>query len=775
MHNNSGLKKPQGGVATVLIILLVGLSLSAVVLGTGYYIRSQQQQDMAAHSLTQAQMKAWTGAELVQQYLKQLQDVGELQKLYAQPLPIELTLSGIGVTDAVFVQITGLNPIKGIVTAQITGVSSSGSPAESRAVLVVDYAAAASSSGQCAAPRKTTAVLRGDVTITGGTTSFTSKSTYSDLAIDGSLTISNASQAIISGCTKGDITLSGGGIDANATLSSQNGSIRINSMAQPTNATLWARAISIGNTGSANYNALKAGAYQANVIGAGNLIVGATLAGGKLIKDSAGPNVPWTTGTIIPWPTGTLLINLSDGGEYLVDMTKATINQSTGAVSKVRSASEKINSTGSTEIPDDFILHATGVSAGSIEIYTLSVDQTWGNSITMLGYGGTYNKVWPAGHFQAVNPAINSLVGGGDMWAKQAGCGKTGSCWNFPTFKENSKIAGSIYYGADKTLLVSAEKLQANAVGTSPGLPGVPFCDTRTEQFDASSFRSTANYIFEFDAAGKPILTIQNVKSSNGSSIDRKNIDLTSVDPVPATALEAMTLRRINGNDFLGCNNQAPNNKFSDALACFRNATPQKGWLLNGITKFPPGIALFIGPVTVDGVASSQGALNNTLLSTGNVTLTGSGHGPLVAPNFVTPVSTLCDGSFYPSNLCTKKSNEPTTLVKWTDEKGVEHYGLPLANIAIGSNKGLNANSWDKPNGITGNIVLGEAISTGGATLSIDGTLTVGTNVQTTTTTITQGGLRMDSGKVTTDQSYLPGGSCTQKSTQISIKWSRFL
>ena len=225
---------PQRGIATVLILLLVGLSLSAAVFGTAHYIRSQQQQDVAAHAQTQAQMKAWTGTELVRQYLQQLQDSGQLAALYAKAPPFDLTLSGDGVTSAVLARITATDSTAKTVTARITGVTAPDSSAEARAVVEVVYAVGAGSGtapSQCGTPIRSSTVLRGDVSITGGTTSFTSGENYTDVAIDGSLTIQSASEAIISGCTKGDITLSGGGIDANATLSSQNGTIRINSMA----------------------------------------------------------------------------------------------------------------------------------------------------------------------------------------------------------------------------------------------------------------------------------------------------------------------------------------------------------------------------------------------------------------------------------------------------------------------------------------------------------------------------------------------------------------
>lgn len=771
--------RPQRGIATVLIMLLVGLSLTAAVLGTASYIRDQQSQDVAAHAQTQAQMKAWTGAELVRQYLQQLQEGGQLAALYAKTAPFALTLAGSGITDAVQARVTALDGAAGTLTARITGIAASGSPAEARATLEVVYGAgtgASGAGGDCGALVRASSVLRGDVTISGGMTSFTSNGRYDDLAIDGALTIRNASEAKISGCAKGDIDLSGGGIDANAALRSQNGTIKIGSMSPPENATLWGRAIDIGNSGNGSYAALKAGAYQANVIAAGNVIAGTARAGGRLLPATAGPaSPPWRTGTVVPWPAGDLLVTLADGGEYRVDMAHASVDAATGAVSGARAAASKVNTTGDTALPDAFTLRATGIDGGGIGLYTLTVGQTWGYDIAMSGYGGTYTQVWPAGDFKAVTATIATLQGGGYLWATAGGCSAPGNCWNFPAIGSGS-IAGRIYYGASRTELPGTlPSVQASVPHTSPGLPGVSFCDTRTETIDVEAFRAQANYVFDFDANGRPRLSIQQVKARNGSAIDRANIDLASADPVPATAPGAMTLRRIGGADFLGCDNQQPGNQYSDALACLRSATPASGWNLNGITKFPPGIALFIGPVTIAGVASSQGTLYNTLLSTGDVELTSAGHGPLVAPNFASPLAPVCDGDFYPANLCDKRTS-PSTLATWTDAQGTTHAGLPLANLAIGTNRSLSANSWSAPNGIKGNVLLGRALGTGGGAIDIEGALTVGAN-EVSNTTIQQGGMRVSTTNLTQDQSYLPSANCTPATPPqaISIKWSRYL
>lgn len=109
-----------------------------------------------------------------------------------------------------------------------------------------------------------------------------------------------------------------------------------------------------------------------------------------------------------------------------------------------------------------------------------------------------------------------------------------------------------------------------------------------------------------------------------------------------------------------------------------------------------------------------------------------------------------------------------------TDATGVTHAGLPLANLAIGTNGGLSANSWDasKGNGITGNVLLGKSISTGGATISIAGLLTVGAN-ERSATTITQGGMKLNTNNLKEDQRYLPGGNCSPSA--VAMKWSRYL
>lgn len=60
------------GIATILILLLTGLALLAVILGLGSYLRANQEQGVTLQAQTQAQVKTWTGAEIVRLYLGQL-------------------------------------------------------------------------------------------------------------------------------------------------------------------------------------------------------------------------------------------------------------------------------------------------------------------------------------------------------------------------------------------------------------------------------------------------------------------------------------------------------------------------------------------------------------------------------------------------------------------------------------------------------------------------------------------------------------------------------
>jgi hypothetical protein len=61
--------KRQQGIATILIVVLVGLGLTATSLGIVNSVRSTQQKQIAAHAITHSQAGAWIGVEVFRRYL----------------------------------------------------------------------------------------------------------------------------------------------------------------------------------------------------------------------------------------------------------------------------------------------------------------------------------------------------------------------------------------------------------------------------------------------------------------------------------------------------------------------------------------------------------------------------------------------------------------------------------------------------------------------------------------------------------------------------------
>lgn len=70
--NTQNLKKQQG-IATVLIVLLVGVALSASTLGVIYSVKSTQSKQVTSHASTNAQSAAWALAEAAKVYLSKLE------------------------------------------------------------------------------------------------------------------------------------------------------------------------------------------------------------------------------------------------------------------------------------------------------------------------------------------------------------------------------------------------------------------------------------------------------------------------------------------------------------------------------------------------------------------------------------------------------------------------------------------------------------------------------------------------------------------------------
>jgi hypothetical protein len=71
-QNYLSFPKQQRGIATILLVVLVGVALTATALGVMHSLRSTQEKQVAVHAVTHAQNGLWTAVEAVRMYLASL-------------------------------------------------------------------------------------------------------------------------------------------------------------------------------------------------------------------------------------------------------------------------------------------------------------------------------------------------------------------------------------------------------------------------------------------------------------------------------------------------------------------------------------------------------------------------------------------------------------------------------------------------------------------------------------------------------------------------------
>lgn len=67
--NQSGFPKKERGIATILVVVLVGVALTASAMGIMHSLRATQEKQVAIHAVTHAQTGVWAGAEAFRRYL----------------------------------------------------------------------------------------------------------------------------------------------------------------------------------------------------------------------------------------------------------------------------------------------------------------------------------------------------------------------------------------------------------------------------------------------------------------------------------------------------------------------------------------------------------------------------------------------------------------------------------------------------------------------------------------------------------------------------------
>jgi hypothetical protein len=261
-----------------MVSMLFGVAFTATVLGSAAYIRSTQAQSTAAHAQTQAQLKAWTGAEIVREYLLAEQTAGNLPALAAVVANSPSTALAFNGVTGVSATLTGVNSATNPtqITADIIGTTAAGTPAQATSTLQVVY------------------------TVTAGTTNNSSTvaalNFNRNLNLSGSITVNQPSGSNISYTINvlGDVSTGGNSITGVSVINST-GSINIGSGSsfQQLNSNC-----DVSLTGSVNVVSVNA---QRNVCTTGGAYVsGTTLANGSVSSGSS------SNGTInaIANPTG---------------------------------------------------------------------------------------------------------------------------------------------------------------------------------------------------------------------------------------------------------------------------------------------------------------------------------------------------------------------------------------------------------------------------------------------------------------------------------------
>jgi hypothetical protein len=200
-------RKNQAGYVTVLISVLFGLAFTATVLGSAAYIRSTEAVSMASHAQTQAQLKAWTGTEIVREYLAAQQTSGNLTALAAVVTlaPTPLTINGVtGVAATLTAVDNPLIPTQ--FTAQIQGSTATNTAAAATSTIQAVYS----------------------VTTTGASAVQPVLNFNRNLALGGSITVNGVSGTTYSLNVNGDVTTTGNTITGVAAINST-GTINIGS------------------------------------------------------------------------------------------------------------------------------------------------------------------------------------------------------------------------------------------------------------------------------------------------------------------------------------------------------------------------------------------------------------------------------------------------------------------------------------------------------------------------------------------------------------------
>ncbi|HLO95484.1 MAG TPA: hypothetical protein VK195_14325 [Burkholderiaceae bacterium] len=286
--------------------------------------------------------------------------------------------------------------------------------------------------------------------------------------------------------------------------------------------------------------------------------------------------------------------------------------------------------------------------------------------------------------------------------------------------------------------------------GLTVDLAPVTRQDVQRPKVDANKYRAAANYVFDVDAKGNKIVTVHAVEGLP----DGKTYYIAGSGGHQDYLCETTSY------DAASCTKKICTG-YSDYNSCF--GYWGGNWSLNGPsakTILPPGIAYFVGSVTV-----GSGHYYNTLLASRDISTASDTY--VIAPNYAS-ADQICSNSQFPevvpSNLCeggkykTLSIADVALLAGSYDAEGVFSGGL----ISLGSK-----------NEITGTVVAGDRLETAGNT-SIAGFVTTAYQGSSGKSNSFGAKTVIDQTTVHRSSPATSGGNGSAKAAGASILWSRY-
>ncbi len=179
------LVRKQRGVATILVMLMVGVGLVSVSLGTLHAVRSTQERQLVAHAQVNAQAAVWATVDVVRQYLKTLTPAQLAGLTTNSPWTISGNDALVQSVTIVRVEAPAASSNAYRITAQVTATATA---AQSSSILEVVY--------------KVTPALGGGNVVLNGVLDF-----YNDLTLNGGIVMKVPGGANIN--VDGDFTAKG--------------------------------------------------------------------------------------------------------------------------------------------------------------------------------------------------------------------------------------------------------------------------------------------------------------------------------------------------------------------------------------------------------------------------------------------------------------------------------------------------------------------------------------------------------------------------------------